>query len=64
MRVAILGNEAIGTTKKNAEEREEEEAEQEAEQEASSDEERENALPAGLIFSSFSVLLYSNYLLT
>ena len=61
MRVAILGNEAIGTTKKNAEEREEEE---EAEQEASSDEERENALPAGLIFSSFSVLLYSNYLLT
>ena len=59
MRVAILGNEAIGTTK-NAEEREEEEAEQEA----SSDEERENALPAGLIFSSFSVLLYSNYLLT
>lgn len=60
MRVAILGNEAIGTTKKNAEEREEEEAEQEA----SSDEERENALPAGLIFSSFSVLLYSNYLLT
>ena len=59
MRVAILGNEAIGTTKKNAEEREEE-----AEQEASSDEERENALPAGLIFSSFSVLLYSNYLLT
>ena len=62
MRVAILGNEAIGTTKKNAEEREEEE--EEAEQEASSDEERENALPAGLIFSSFSVLLYSNYLLT
>ena len=60
MRVAILGNEAIGTTKKNAEEREEEEAEQEA----SSDEERENALPAGLICSSFSVLLYSNYLLT
>ena len=60
MRVAILGNEAIGTTKKNAEEREEEEAEQEA----SSDEERENTLPAGLIISSFSVLLYSNYLLT
>ena len=60
MRVAILGNEAIGTTKKNAEER----VEEEAEQEASSDEERENALPAGLIFSSFSVLLYSNYLLT
>ena len=60
MRVAILGNEAIGTTK-NAEEREEED---EAEREASSDQERENTLPAGLIISSFSVLLYSNYLLT